>query len=276
METRKTPSEKNREIFESFPDSFYTGHVPSVKKKWYYPVAAAAVLLPLIAAGLLWLNRNAEEPAAPLAAAVSYYVNEGVKGKLELKDGTKVELNSGSTLTVKGERRVFLDGEGWFEVKSDAEHPFYVETPSGIAVKVTGTQFNLSNYKDEPFKVLLVKGNIELQGEKAPARVKPSQQVVVRNGKAQKSQVSESQAKNETAWKEGVLVFDDKPFSEVIPMMERWYGVHFNVVSPELLRERLTGEFNTETLQDVMSVLSLTHKFFYNINGKEVTIAFRK
>lgn len=276
METLKTPSQKNREIFESFPDTFYTGHVPSVRKKWYYSAAAAAVLLPLLALGLIWAARSKPQQPSAVASAVEYYVNEGVKGRLELADGTHVELNSGSTLTVKGDRRVFLDGEGWFEVKSDPEHPFYVETPSGIDVKVTGTQFNLSNYKDEPFKVLLVKGNIELQGDGASAKVTPSQQVVIKNGKALKSEASLQSQKNTTAWKEGVLVFDDKPFREVIPVMERWYGVHFNVLSPELLHEHLTGEFDTETIREVMNVLALTHKFFYNINGKEVTIAIRK
>ena len=57
---------------------------------------------------------------------------------------------------------------------------------------------------------------------------------------------------------------------------ERWYGVHVNITSPELLKENLTGEFDTETIQEVMNVLSLTHRFFYFIDGKEITIAYRK
>lgn len=275
METLKTPSQKNREIFESFPDTYYTGHVPSVRKKWYYSAAAAAVLLPLLALGLIWAARSKPQQPSAVASAVEYYVNEGVKGHLELADGTHVELNSGSTLTVKGERRVFLDGEGWFEVESDPEHPFFVETPSGIDVKVTGTQFNLSSYKDEPFKVLLVKGNIELQGGNAPLKVVPSQQVVVKNGQAVKSQASEEQKFTATAWKDGILAFDDKPFKEVIPMLERWYGVHFIVRSKELLDERLTGDFNTETIHEVMNVLSFTHGFSYEIDQKDITIALK-
>jgi len=275
MDTLKSPSQKNREIFDTLPDTYYTGPVPSVKKKRYYPVAAAAVLLPLIALGLLWTFRGKTSAEPSATATVEYYVNEGVKGRIQLADGTKVELNSGSTLTVKGDRRVFLDGEGWFEVESDPEHPFFVETPSGIDVKVTGTQFNLSSYKDEPFKVLLVKGNIELQGGNAPLKVVPSQQVVVKNGQAVKSQASEEQKFTATAWKDGILAFDDKPFKEVIPMLERWYGVHFIVRSKELLDERLTGDFNTETIHEVMNVLSFTHGFSYEIDQKDITIALK-
>ena len=270
-------SEKNQEIFQTMPDSFFAGEIPSRKKKWYYPAAAAAVLVPLLAWGVSLLQKTGPISAEPLAQ-VSYYVDRGVKGQVTLSDGTQVNLNSGSTLTVTGDRSVFLDGEGWFDVRSDKDNPFIVETPSGISVKVTGTQFNLSNYKEEEFKVLLVKGSIELDGTApgVPSKLSPSQQVTVKKGNASTGVRDLQQQKSETAWKEGVLVFEDKPLSEAIPMLERWYGVRFSVLGVDLMKERITGEFDTETIQDVMNVLSLTHHFFYNINGKEITIALRK
>jgi len=271
-----TLKEKNRKIFESMPDTFYAGEIPSVRKKWHWPVAAAAALIPLLVLGLsLWM-RPRTAPADQLAQ-ITYYVERGVKGQVSLPDGSRVNLNSGSSLKVLDARRVYLDGEGWFEVETDPEHPFYVETPSGISVKVTGTRFNLSNYKEEDFKVLLESGSIELEGrgKNIPARIAPSQEVTVRNDRNLTAVADSLEKKNVTAWKDGVLVFDDKPLKEAIPMLERWYGIHFNVVSPELLKERLTGEFETETIQEVMSVLSLTHKFIYNIDGKEITIALR-
>ena len=187
MNTKQDLSGKNRVIFDSMPDTFYTGKLPSNKAKWYIPVAAAVVLIPLLAWGLSVWNKTQTETSQVLASA-SYYVDKGVKGQVALQDGTTVNLNSGSSLKVLEDRRVFLDGEGWFDVKSDPEHPFFVETPSGISVKVTGTQFNLSNYSKEDFKVLLVKGNIELQGapNSVPMKVKPSEQVTVKNGMASK------------------------------------------------------------------------------------------
>ncbi|MBQ9410390.1 MAG: DUF4974 domain-containing protein [Bacteroidales bacterium] len=276
MNTKQDLSGKNREIFNTMPDTFYTGKLPSNKKNWAVPVAAAVILLPLIAWGLsVWTKTQPK--ASQTLADVSYYVDKGVKGQVDLPDGTTVNLNSGSSLKVLGERRVFLDGEGWFDVESDLEHPFFVETPSGVTVKVTGTQFNLSNYSKEDFKVLLVKGNIELQGapHSVPVKVKPSEQVVVKSGMASKAFANLQDKKNATAWKEGVLVFDDKPMREAIPMLERWYGAHITIVSPALMDERLTGQFDTETIQEVMSVLSLTHGFTYQIDHKEITIALR-
>jgi len=275
MDTQKRPADINREIFETMPDTLYTGEMPHARRiKWYYPVVAAAVLVPLIALGINLFTKPSAQ-STERTANVTYYVDRGVKGRVDLPDGTHVNLNSGSSLVVLGERRVYLDGEGWFEVESDKEHPFYVETPSGIAVKVTGTQFNLSNYKEEDFKVLLVKGNIELQGapKGTQPHVKPSEQVTVKSGKAQTEFANLQEKKNATAWKEGVLVFDDKPLSEAIPMLERWYGVRVQVESQELLAEHLTGEFDTETIQEVMNVLALTHGFNYTIDHKDITIA---
>ena len=276
MNTKQDLSGKNREIFDSMPDTFYTGKLPSNKKNWVIPAAAAVILIPLLAWGLSVWNKTQTDATQVLAGA-SYYVDKGVKGQISLQDGTTVNLNSGSSLKVRGERKVFLDGEGWFNVQSDPEHPFFVETPSGVTVKVTGTQFNLSNYSKEDFKVLLVKGNIELQGapKSVPMKVKPSEQVIVKNGMASKEFANLQEKKNATAWKEGVLVFDDKPLREAIPMLERWYGAHINVQSPSLMDERLTGQFDTETIQEVMTVLALTHGFTFDINHKEVSIALK-
>ncbi len=274
METQKDLAGKNREIFEGMPDSYYAGDMPATGRKWYYPAIAAAILIPLLVWGIGFMTKSPAIAPQRVAEAV-YYVERGVKGQVTLADGTTVNLNSGSSLKVLGERRVFLDGEGWFDVESDKEHPFYVETPSGISVKVTGTQFNLSNYKEEDFKVLLVKGNIELKSapKGTPLNVKPSEQVTVRRGMASKEFANLQEKKNATAWKEGVLVFDDKPLREAIPMLERWYGVHITVSSPALLDERLTGEFDTETIQEVMNVLALTHGFTCSIDHKDITLS---
>lgn len=275
METPNEMARKNREVFEGMPNAYFVGEIPSQKKKWYIPAAAAAVLLPLLAWGVTLLTKAPQEQAQNRLAEVTYYIDRGVKGHVALPDGTTVNLNSGSTLKVLEDRRVFLDGEGWFEVESDQEHPFYVETPSGISVKVTGTQFNLSNYREEDFKVLLVKGSIELKSapKGTPLTVKPSEQVVVKSGMATKEFANLQEKKNTTAWKEGVLVFDDKPLREAIPVLERWYGVTITVATPAILDERLTGEFDTETIQEVLNVLSLTHGFTCTIDHKDITIA---
>ena len=93
------------------------------------------------------------------------HVPTGQHVEIMLADGSKVWLNSGSTLTFpskfNGKKRlVELDGEGFFEVKSDKEHPFIVKTKQ-LTVEATGTAFNVNAYApDHVAAVTLVKGKV--------------------------------------------------------------------------------------------------------------------
>lgn len=95
------------------------------------------------------------------------HVPTGQHVEIMLADGSKVWLNSGSTLTFpskfNGKKRlVELDGEGFFEVKSDKEHPFIVST-SKYQVKAVGTSFNIYDYQDSPqFEAALLNGKVEV------------------------------------------------------------------------------------------------------------------
>lgn len=76
------------------------------------------------------------------------YVPYGKRSTLILADGSKVYLNSGSSLVypvvfAKDKREVYLDGEGYFEVSKEARRKFIVQT-SCKAIEVLGTKFNVS------------------------------------------------------------------------------------------------------------------------------------
>lgn len=56
-----------------------------------------------------------------------------------------------------------MQGEAYFEVQSDKEHPFYVNTPSGVRVFVTGTRFNVSSYENEGYvEAVLESGHVNV------------------------------------------------------------------------------------------------------------------
>ena len=92
-------------------------------------------------------------------------VPHGSKTEMYLSDGTKVWLNAGTTLRYrtsysKNKRDVFLDGEAYFDVKKDPEHPFIVHV-GDIEVKAVGTSFNVKAYKNEKtVETTLVEGKV--------------------------------------------------------------------------------------------------------------------
>ena len=106
----------------------------------------------------------------------------------EVNDGSKVWLNAVSSLRFPTsftgpERSVELTGEAYFEVASDAAHPFVVEAPHA-EVKVLGTKFDISSYDDDPGqKVTLQQGGVYVHETGALAgrgiSLKPGYQVVI-------------------------------------------------------------------------------------------------
>lgn len=110
-------------------------------------------------------------------------IPRGGEYALVLSDGTKVHLNSMSSLRfpvafTAGKREVELQGEAYFEV-SKTGHPFIVNA-NGMQVEVLGTTFNISAYPDEEYQTTLVNGSVKVSAEKGESLIlKPSQQATI-------------------------------------------------------------------------------------------------
>lgn len=216
-------------------------------------------------------------------AMLKYYVNPGTKGYIDLPDGSKVWLNSGSQFEFPARfdgsaRTAVLDGEGYFEIVSNKEWPFFIKTPAGITLKITGTSFNLSCYKNDPaFKLTMVSGILTLQkdADLSKTEVSGGEEIVIpfaNNAATAKSAKHPEAIHTTTAWKDGELIFDDTPMDEVIRKLERWYGVEITVNDPSISRFRYTAEFKSESINQVLDAIKITSKVSYSIDGKSVTL----
>ena len=116
-----------------------------------YMRAAAILLLPLlVAGGLVYSIRgNNINKIADRQVSSTIYAPMGSRVSFNLPDGTTGMLNSGSHLSYSlpftNNRQVKLEGEAWFEVRHDENHPFEISTGNST-VKVLGTSFNMSAY----------------------------------------------------------------------------------------------------------------------------------
>lgn len=165
------------------------------------------------------------------------YVPAGKHFDLELADGTHVWLNSDTwleyptTFASANERRVKIEGEGFFDVKPDATKPFHVEVPGGESIRVLGTSFNVSAYSDNEENITtLVTGKIEYS---IPTRTEaiallPNEQVRV--NKTTKGVTKNEVNTSEFAmWKEGVLYFNDEKLPVLAKQLARMYGIEIRV-----------------------------------------------
>ena len=179
--------------------------------------------------------------------------------KLVLSDGTKVWLNSASKLKYPvaftgGQRKVFLEGEAYFEVAADTVHPFLVET-SGMSVTVLGTGFNVMAYPEEmEAAVTLVHGKVGVQTDHRQQILHPDEQYVyqttTRRGTVRKVDVSQY-----VDWKDGILNFDSMPLEELTRRLGRWYDVDFFFVAEELKTLKYSGAF--KKYNDIRYVLNI-------------------
>lgn len=187
----------------------------------------------------------------------------GKRSVLTLADGSKVWLNSGSVLEFPvrfpGENREIslLSGEIYIEVAPDKQKPFRVRT-SDFNVKVYGTKFNISTYADSPHSVVLVEGSVGLQpANEREVFLSPNQRAVYTEGGTfdmQKVDVFQL-----ISWKNGYLMFDDTPMTEVLNQIERYYNLSFDYGRDVTLKDlTCTGKIVlSENLDNVMTTIAL-------------------
>lgn len=207
-------------------------------------------------------------------------VPNGRKFELILSDGSHVFLNSGSKLRYPVKflkdrpRDVFLDGEAYFSVTKDEQRAFTVVT-DGMNTQVYGTEFNVSNYKNERdiFTVLL-EGSVGVyrsnndQGS-PPIKIEPGQRAIFNNGQID---VQQANVHKYIAWKEGRLIFMDDRFELLLKKLERHFNVTIDNRFIEFNEKRFTGTFMTESLEQILQICQQHTPFQYQRTGNTIVI----
>ena len=242
----------------------------------WYSVAAAILLIPIIITSIIWFYEKNENNVifAEDQVAVTLFAPLGSRINFSLPDGTKGWLNSGSSIEynipfIKNSRNVSLNGEAWFDVATDENHPFEI-TAGKSKVKVLGTKFNMSAYREENYvEVVLEEGKIEFSAYDLGKTLymKPNERLTYAKNSIN---ISIAEASKYSAWKEGKLIFKGDPMVEVARRIERWYTVEVELVDKELEDYVIRGIFQDDSLEDVIKYLGMTSPISYRILNREV------
>lgn len=201
------------------------------------------------------------------------HVPNGKQFKVVLPDGTKVWMNTATTLTYPvaftgRERKVVLNGEAYFEVMTDRSRPFKVMT-QGREITVTGTHFTVSAYaSDNEVRTALLEGGVDVYHLGKTLSLTPGFEAISStDGKLVKKQSNLEQA---MAWKNGYFLFDDMDVISVMRSVARWYDVRI-VIDANLPKKRFGGSFPiTAGIDELLADLELVGKVKFERNGKEV------
>lgn len=191
-----------------------------------------------------------------------------------LEDGTKVWLNSKSTLTYNplfsdNERIVELEGEAFFDVFSDTNKPFKVKIENYI-VSVTGTEFNIKSY--EYFETSLLSGSVTIENVENgnTINLNPLECVREMNNTFIVSAVDE----NDLLWRKGILSIHDKTIDEIIPILEQYYDMQFIIENKNFdKKKKYTGKFRIEDgVEQILQILQFQNSISYRIEGSSIIL----
>lgn len=239
---------------------------------WMRVASVAAVVL-LCMAG--WFAYEAWRPASMQMVSTLAETRTVV-----LPDQTEVTLNRYSTLSYperfkEKRRKVHLQGEAYFEVAKDAEHPFIVKAEA-VKVQVLGTHFNVEAYPgDAEVRTTLLEGSVavSLKGENQRLVLAPNESAIYNKEKGTLVQEAAPGAKNEILWRKGIILFDQLPLHEIARQLSNAFQTDIRIDDPQLQNYRMTATFDTnEDLTQILDLLKNAGNFNYKKENNTITL----
>jgi transmembrane sensor len=203
----------------------------------------------------------------------------GSRTYVELPDGTGVHLNHGSKLAYprifKGrERKVELTGEAYFTVTNNANRSFKVYTEN-IIITAMGTEFNVMAYPKANYtETTLIEGKVLVQKQLSDQKIQTMEEMDPGHHlryNAQNNSYTYSDKEDISkyiSWKDGLLIFKDDSFDEIISRLSRWYNVEFILKNDLLNNYTYTATFMDETLPQIMELLEMATPIKYEITPR--------
>lgn len=210
-------------------------------------------------------------------------VPRGGQFSVKLSDGTEVWLNSDSQLKFPvafsdGDTRVveLIYGEAYFDVSPSVNHngsKFKVKNQNQ-EIEVLGTEFNLRAFKDEKYVfTTLVEGEIVLDNGVSKQKLSPNDQSTL-DKESNNMNISKVDVSYEVSWKYGVFSFKDKPLTEIVKIISRWYDIDIVILNKEIENKTFRGvlrkDQNLEALLTIIKNLSVIN--YYEKNGKQIIL----
>lgn len=233
-----------------------------------YALAAVLLVTVGVVSILILLSRN---------QLTTITAQKGERREVTLEDGSHVFLNANSSVSFssdfKNHRNLELNGEAFFKVARDEQHPFVVRTGT-IKTRVLGTAFNIHQKHKNQVAVSVNTGKVENWSAKVPdykAVLTKGQQVVF--DKSGQQVISTCKSEDLMLWTQNVIVLDNMSLPETARILENWYNVRIDVDMGPSEDLRLSGKFREETLQNVLSSIAILKDLKINyITPKHILI----
>lgn len=231
--------------------------------------------------GRLLCKRSEEDATTQATIFNNVTVPKGSRFDIVLEDGTRVWLNADSRLRFPtgfagGERRVYLEGEAYFDVTQDVARPFVVETPQQT-LQVLGTEFNIYAYPDEAvIYTTLVTGSVALSSKATGAETKlePGHQARLSDGGYSVGRVNVDEV---SAWREGMFVFDGNTLELVFRKLSHWYDFEYSFDDARTSALLLVGEMPMyDDIERILKLIESSGQVDIERKGKKIHVRMKR
>ncbi len=200
----------------------------------------------------------------------------GKRSSLTLSDGSKVWINSGSTLEFpsvfsEDRREIKVAGEIYIEVTKDSVRPFIVNTDK-FSVKVLGTRFNVSAYNEDKVQaVVLAEGSVKINTVSGnTVELKPEERFSLSGSQIQKDHVD---VYDYISWKDGIFRFAGEPLQNILTRLSRYYNTEL-VCSDDIRDLRLRGKLALfDDLKSVLDNIAVIIPVKYEVKNNQIVIS---
>ncbi|WP_369014193.1 FecR family protein [Flavobacterium anhuiense] len=235
-------------------------------KPWHLYAAASVLLFALIGTGI-YFNQNSAAANIVLAENVIENTTSAIK-YVVLPDSSKVELGPNSKISFGNNfalnRKIEIDGEAYFKVKKDKQHPFQVFCDE-TTTTVLGTSFTVKESENKQVTVELFEGSVQMnvKGQNQKWILKPGEKFTYGNQTASVSEFSR------------FIDFDNEKLSVISHYIEENYGYKVNIPK-ENLDQKITIRINKrEDLKTIVQLLSEMYNLNFEINEDLKQITFQ-
>ncbi|HSB93426.1 MAG TPA: FecR domain-containing protein [Flavitalea sp.] len=249
------------------------GNVHTINRGRPMLLAAASVLVLVAVSAFLLLK--SPSISAPTIKMLVQTTGADETRKIFLPDSSIVILNAGSSLRYQQDfnspqqREVFLDGNAFFIVRKQQDKKKFVVHSNSIAVTVLGTEFNV-NTRNAATEVGLISGKV-----KVDARTTNRSEYMVPGEQVRFDSASNKLIKSSidvnlySAWLNNIWSFKQTNMSQVIELIEKYYGVKAEFKDPSIRNKKITASIPVENLDMIALILSKTvHTRIKHLNDR--------
>ncbi|SHF75403.1 FecR family protein [Flavobacterium segetis] len=211
---------------------------------------------------------------------------------INLSDGSSVLLQPNSKLSypkifIGKERKVYLSGEGFFEISKNPKKPFFVFA-NEIVTKVLGTSFRIRAYDNQPNieiivrtgKVKIISNNTVAKFNKDEIELLPNEALRFVRKNLEFNKITDITTDTTLSSSNNTIEklsfnFSDTPVAQILKTIEQAYLVDIDFPIEKLKNCHLTTSLNDQPLPEKLKIIcrSLGNNTSYEMNGNQITIS---